>query len=155
MQPPSPALLPIRVPATVRRPSLPSSILPKLSRSLSSSSYTSSDLLSLIAHLRLLYRTEPSSEPLEGAVRSSELEEDLSVDPLHQHDAFERSWASTWLGLIVKRGEDWIDELDEEEGDQTEERERRVRLVEEAAGLVAHLSATSGSLFSFSSVQGG
>jgi hypothetical protein len=49
----------------------------------------------------------------------------------------------------VKRGEDWIEELEEED---EEERERRIRIVDEAAGLVAHLSATSGTLFFLPSI---
>ncbi|BGP15756.1 hypothetical protein JCM10213_007948 [Rhodosporidiobolus nylandii] len=134
--------------ARVRRPSLPSSVLPKLSRSLNTSGVTSDRLLSLIAHLRLLYATpntgdadaaQPSEDAVERARFSSELEEDPTVDPLHQHDAFERSWAVNWLGLIVKRGEDWVQEV---EGDE-EERQRRITIVDEAAGLLSHLTATS------------
>ncbi|GAA5849740.1 hypothetical protein JCM8547_000550 [Rhodosporidiobolus lusitaniae] len=145
--PPS-VLPPPHLKARVRRPSLPSSVLPKLGRGLTGSGVTSQQLLALIAHLRLLYAPEavgdsaqPSDEAVRGAKFSSEVVEDSAVDPLHQHDAFERSWAVNWLGLIVKRGEDWVVEA-EQEGNE-EERQRRVEITEEAAALVAHLTATS------------
>ncbi|GAA5968814.1 hypothetical protein JCM11641_000741 [Rhodosporidiobolus odoratus] len=140
--------------ARVRRPSLPSSVLPKLSRSLTASNVSSNDLLHLIAHLRLLYATpgdpstdsqelaaQPSPAAVEKAAFSSEVDEDATIDPLHQHDAFERSWATNWLSMLIKRGEDWVTEADQDGHD--EERQKRVEIVEEAAALLSHLTATS------------
>lgn len=46
-----------------------------------------------------------------------------------------------WLSLVVKRGEEWI-----EEATQEEEKDLRSEIVDQAAGLIAHLSATSGKL---------
>ncbi|GAA6027686.1 hypothetical protein JCM8097_007982 [Rhodosporidiobolus ruineniae] len=132
----------------VRRMSLPSSVLPKLSRSLSTSNLSSDRLLELLNHLRLLYATPASdgaAQPDEAAVRTShlahEVDEDPTVDPLHQHDAFERSWAVNWLSLVVKRGHEWVDEAQQEGND--DERQRRTRIVDEAASLVSHMTATS------------
>lgn len=138
----------------VRRLSLPTSVLPKLSRNLSSSNLTSQKILDLIQHLRTLYvnntsTTEedtslahPTEETARQAQFSSEVEEDETVDPLLHQDQFERSWAVNWLSLVVKRGEEWIEEA-QENGDE-EEKELRSEIVDQAAGLVSHLTATSG-----------
>ncbi|GAA6059620.1 hypothetical protein JCM10212_004123 [Sporobolomyces blumeae] len=137
----------------VRRLSLPTSVLPKLSRNLTNANVSSNRLLSLIDHLRLLYvpsatsstdpaadaLAHPSDEAVERSTFSSEVEEDESVDPLLHQDQFERSWAVNWLGLIVKRGEEWT----EEAGGDQDERELRTRIVDEAAALLSHLTATS------------
>ncbi|GAA5989056.1 hypothetical protein JCM5350_003642 [Sporobolomyces pararoseus] len=137
----------------VRRLSLPTSVLPKLSRNLSSSNLTSQKILDLIQHLRTLYvnntsTTEedtslahPTEETARQAQFSSEVEEDETVDPLLHQDQFERSWAVNWLSLVVKRGEEWIEEA-QENGDE-EEKELRSEIVDQAAGLVSHLTATS------------
>ncbi|GAA6013489.1 hypothetical protein JCM11491_006098 [Sporobolomyces phaffii] len=132
----------------VRRLSLPTSVLPKLSRNLSSSNLTSDKILDLIQHLRTLYATSTESDlahPTEEAARqaqfSSEVEEDETVDPLLHQDQFERSWAVNWLSLVVKRGEDWIEEA-QEAGDERE-KELRCEIVDEAAALVSHMTATS------------
>ncbi|GAA5924792.1 hypothetical protein JCM3775_005470 [Rhodotorula graminis] len=131
----------------LRRPSLPTSVLPKLGRSLSGE-LTTDRLLTLLAHLRLLYAAPPqdgAAHPDEETVQdwpySREVEEDDGVDPLHAHDAFERTWAVNWLNLVVKRGEGWMAEADEM-GDEGE-KEVRARIVEEAAQLVSLMSATS------------
>ncbi|GAA6020837.1 hypothetical protein JCM10207_001674 [Rhodosporidiobolus poonsookiae] len=131
----------------VRRPSLPTSVLPKLSRSVSAS-VTSDELLRLISHLRLLYATPntadpaaatPSQEAVERlAVHSTEVEESAYVEPLGAHDAFERSWAVNWLNLLLKRGESYIEEAEDDD-----EREKRCNIIDEAAALISHLSATS------------
>ncbi|GAA6001094.1 uncharacterized protein JCM10292_006371 [Rhodotorula paludigena] len=132
----------------LRRPSLPSSVLPKLGRSLGGpSSVDANHLLALIAHLRLLYASadEGAAQPSDSAVEttefSSEVEEDETVDPLHQHDAFERTWAINWLNLVVRRGEDWVQEAQDAGDDK--ERELRLRIVDEAASLVSLMTATS------------
>jgi len=133
----------------LRRPSLPTSVLPKLGRSLTGE-LTTDRLLTLIAHLRLLYAApqDGAAHPDEEAVQdwpySSEVEEDDGVDPLHAHDAFERTWAVNWLNLVVKRGEEWMQEAEDMGDDQ--EKEVRARIVEEAAQLVSLMSATSGAL---------
>ncbi|GAA5904222.1 uncharacterized protein JCM6883_006413 [Sporobolomyces salmoneus] len=133
----------------VRRLSLPTSVLPKLSRKLSSSNLTSKTILDLIQHLRTLYvapsqdsdLAHPTEETARQAQFSSEVEEDDSVDPLLHQDQFERSWAVNWLNLVVKRGEEWIEEA-EELGDEGE-KDLRMEIVDEAAALVSHLTATS------------
>ncbi|GAA5885747.1 hypothetical protein JCM6882_007552 [Rhodosporidiobolus microsporus] len=132
--------------ARVRRLSLPSSVLPKLSRSLTASNVTSEQLQALIAHLRLLYATanegddaQPSAAVVDSASFAHEQEEETFVEPLHAHDAFERTWAVNWLSVIVKRGEEWVEEVDGDEG----EKEKRGRIVDEAARLMSHLTATS------------
>lgn len=139
----------------LRRPSLPTSVLPKLGRSLSGE-LTTDRLLTLLAHLRLLYAAPPqdgAAHPDEETVQdwpySREVEEDDGVDPLHAHDAFERTWAVNWLNLVVKRGEGWMAEADEV-GDEGE-KEVRARIVDEAAQLVSLMSATSGASSRFSS----
>ncbi|BGO99371.1 S-adenosylmethionine-dependent methyltransferase [Rhodotorula toruloides] len=131
---------------TVRRPSLPSSVLPKLPRSLTNSDLSSDKLLSLIEHLRLLYapaddRAHPTEEEAHEAPFSHEVEEDDTVDPLWAQDAFERTWTVNWLNMVVRRGEDWIQEA-QDEGNNAE-KQLRVRIVDEAAGLVSLLTATS------------
>ncbi|GAA5941961.1 uncharacterized protein JCM15063_004257 [Sporobolomyces koalae] len=132
----------------VRRLSLPTSVLPKLSRNLSASNLTSQKILDLIQHLRTLYAADtdsslahPSQEAARQAQFSSEVEEDETVDPLLHQDQFERSWAVNWLSLVVKRGEEWIEEA-QENGDE-QERDLRCEIVDQAAGLVSHLTATS------------
>ncbi|BGP47713.1 hypothetical protein JCM10450v2_003578 [Rhodotorula kratochvilovae] len=131
----------------LRRPTLPTSLLPKLGRSLSGE-LTSDKLLTLIAHLRLLYAApegDSAAHPGEDAVEdwpfTSEVEEDDAIDPLHAHDAFERTWTINWLNLVVRRGEDWIAEA-EQDGDE-QEKEVRARIVDEAAQLVSLMTATS------------
>ncbi|GAA5920899.1 hypothetical protein JCM1841_002376 [Sporobolomyces salmonicolor] len=131
----------------IRRLSLPTSVLPKLSRSLTTSDISTTKLLELIHHLRLLYATpadssfaHPNDEAVGSSAYASEVEEDETVDPLHQHDAFERTWAINWLGLVVKRGEEWVAQASE---DDEEERDLRATIVDEAAALVSHLTATS------------
>lgn len=134
----------------VRRLSLPTSVLPKLSRNLSSSNLTSQKILDLIKHLRTLYvaasedsdLAHPTEEAARQAQFSSEVEEDETVDPLLHQDQFERSWAVNWLSLVVKRGEEWIEEA-HESGDERE-KELRSEIVDEAAALVSHMTATSG-----------
>ncbi|GAA5850912.1 hypothetical protein JCM3766R1_003999 [Sporobolomyces carnicolor] len=133
----------------VRRLSLPTSVLPKLSRNLSSSNLTSQKILDLIKHLRTLYvaasedsdLAHPTEEAARQAQFSSEVEEDETVDPLLHQDQFERSWAVNWLSLVVKRGEEWIEEA-HESGDERE-KELRSEIVDEAAALVSHMTATS------------
>ncbi|GAA5830828.1 hypothetical protein JCM11251_001090 [Rhodosporidiobolus azoricus] len=132
--------------ARVRRLSLPSSVLPKLSRSLTASNVTSDQLLDLVNHLRLLYadsseggEAQPSDDAVNRSAFAHEEEEETFVEPLHAHDAFERTWAVNWLSVIVKRGEEWVEEV---EGDE-EEKERRSQIVDEAASLMSHLTATS------------
>ena len=133
----------------IRRLSLPTSVLPKLSRNLSANNLTSQRILDLIQHLRTLYapsndttQAHPTDEEAKQAQFSHEEEEDETVDPLHQWDQLERSWAVNWLSLIVKRGEEWIEEAQENGTEQ--EKDLRCEIVDQAAGLVAHLSATSG-----------
>lgn len=135
------------MPVRVRRPSLPSSVLPKLSRSLTNSDLSSDKLLSLIEHLRLLYapaddRAHPTEQEAQEAPFSHEVEEDDTVDPLWAQDAFERTWTVNWLNMVVRRGDEWIQEAQEEGNDA--EKQRRVQIVDEAAGLVSLLTATSG-----------
>jgi hypothetical protein len=121
-----------------------------LSRNLSSSTLTSQKILDLIQHLRTLYVTttedsdlaHPTEEAARQAQFSSEVEEDETVDPLLHQDQFERSWAVNWLSLVVKRGEEWIQEA-EESGDERE-KELRTEIVDKAAALVSHMTATSG-----------
>ncbi|GAA5859956.1 hypothetical protein JCM1840_001815 [Sporobolomyces johnsonii] len=131
----------------IRRLSLPTSVLPKLSRSLTTSDLSSTKLLELINHLRLLYATpadssfaHPDDEAVGSSAYASEVEEDETVDPLHQHDAFERTWAINWLSLVLKRGEQWVADAPD---DDEQERDLRATIVDEAAALVSHLTATS------------
>ncbi|GAA5881901.1 hypothetical protein JCM16303_003458 [Sporobolomyces ruberrimus] len=131
----------------IRRLSLPTSVLPKLSRNLTSSTLTSQKILDLIQHLRTLYATptdslaHPTEEEARQAQFSSEVEESETVDPLLHQDQFERSWAVNWLSLVVKRGEEWIEEA--EQGGNEEEKALRSEIVDQAAALVSHLTATS------------
>lgn len=144
----------------LQRPDLPSHILPRLPRTLDGSELSSAHLLSLVDHLRLLYANnsdgdddsedrpeETAAQPSEEQVSQSNFAtttviEDETIDPLWQHDAFERTWTINWLNLLVRRAGEWADELDEDT-DQVE-LDRRYRLVDEAAGLVGVLTATSG-----------
>lgn len=140
-----------------RRPSLPSATLVRLPRSLNNShpKLSTTKLFSLVHHLRLLYSpnnnpasasAEPTAAETAAAVDSGYISEadESGISPnappaLGKHDAFERSYAKEWLLMMVKRGEEWIEES------EGEERERREELVEEAAGLVASLAETSAS----------
>jgi hypothetical protein len=109
---------------------------------------TSQKILDLIQHLRTLYATptdslaHPTEEEARQAQFSSEVEESETVDPLLHQDQFERSWAVNWLSLVVKRGEEWIEEA-EQRGNE-EEKALRSEIVDQAAALVSHLTATSG-----------
>lgn len=147
----------------LRRPDLPSHILPRLPRSLDSSDLSSEHLLSLVNHLRLLYASNESADDHDGdrdpaAVRSAQpsaeqvsasefqgvtVIEDETIDPLWQHDAFERTWTINWLNLIVRRGEEWTSEAEEAGGDNAQELQRRHDLVDQAASLVGVLTATT------------
>lgn len=152
----------------LRRPDLPSHILPRLPRSLDSSDLSSEHLLSLVNHLRLLYASNDSegdghhsdndsaavrsAQPSAEQVSASEFQgvtviEDETIDPLWQHDAFERTWTINWLNLIVRRGEEWTSEAEEAGGDDNaQELQRRHDLVDQAASLVGVLTATTGEL---------
>ena len=152
----------------LRRPDLPSHILPRLPRSLDSSDLSSEHLLSLVNHLRLLYASNESADdhdngndpaaavrsaqPSAEQVSASEFQgvtviEDETIDPLWQHDAFERTWTINWLNLIVRRGEEWTSEAEEAGGDDNaQELQRRHDLVDQAASLVGVLTATTGEL---------
>lgn len=147
----------------LRRPDLPSHLLPRLPRSLTDSQLTSTHLLSLVNHLRILYATtdsdadaedphaeeggnaavEPEKQVSQSSFEGITVIEDETIDPLWQHDAFERTWTVNWLNLLVRRGEEWNLEAEVEDLDQ-EEIERRHRLVDEAAKLVGVLTATTG-----------
>ncbi|GAA5863415.1 hypothetical protein JCM3774_005284 [Rhodotorula dairenensis] len=144
----------------LRRPDLPSHILPRLPRSLDGSELSSEHLLSLVDHLRLLYASNGSAaddadgaagtiaaQPSAEQVSASEFKgvtviEDETIDPLWQHDAFERTWATNWLNLIVRRGEEWTAEA-EHDADRADELQRRHDLVDQAASLVGVLTATT------------
>ncbi|GAA5990899.1 hypothetical protein JCM10908_000070 [Rhodotorula pacifica] len=144
----------------LRRPDLPSHILPRLPRSLDGSELSSEHLLSLVNHLRILYAStdEPgegehavdsetrSAQPSAEQVSASKFQgvtviEDETIDPLWQHDAFERTWTINWLNLIVRRGEEWT--LEAEAGGDAQELQRRHDLVDKAASLVGVLTATT------------
>ncbi|KWU42220.1 hypothetical protein RHOSPDRAFT_21605 [Rhodotorula sp. JG-1b] len=148
----------------LRRPDLPSHILPRLPRSLDSSDLSSEHLLSLVNHLRLLYASNESADdhhngndsaaavrsaqPSAEQVSASEFQgvtviEDETIDPLWQHDAFERTWTINWLNLIVRRGEEWTSEAEEAGGNNAQELQRRHDLVDQAASLVGVLTATT------------
>ena len=154
----------------LRRPDLPSHILPRLPRSLDSSDLSSEHLLSLVNHLRLLYASNGSADdhhngndsaaavrsaqPSAEQVSASEFQgvtviEDETIDPLWQHDAFERTWTINWLNLIVRRGEEWTSEAEEAGGNNAQELQRRHDLVDQAASLVGVLTATTGEFGEF------
>lgn len=140
-----------------RRPSLPTHVLPRLPRSLSNShpKLTVAKLSSLVNHLRLLYSpierpppdaTERTPIVTAGAVDSGYLSETEGeeLDPtaapeLGKDEAYERSFSKEWLLMLVRRSEEWFDEV------EGEERAQRERLVDEAAALVASLAETSAS----------
>ncbi|KDE05254.1 hypothetical protein MVLG_04389 [Microbotryum lychnidis-dioicae p1A1 Lamole] len=156
-----------------RRPSLPTSMLPTLPRSLvgHSESFPASKLLSLVAHLRLLYATPPP--PITRLVRrtpdsgyaspttassehehehahahaahacDSDLSDDEDVDDLGKDDQLERGYARSFLSSLIKKSDDWIREA-EVQADE-EEKSARCKVIDEAAALVAYLAETSAS----------
>ncbi|SCV74405.1 BQ2448_6837 [Microbotryum intermedium] len=146
-----------------RRPSLPTSMLPTLPRSLvgHSESFPASKLLSLVAHLRLLYATPPpptrsgrtttdsgyasttSSEHADEHACDSDLSDDEDVDDLGKDDQLERGYARSFLSSLIKKSDEWIREA-ESQGDD-EEKSARCNVIDEAAVLVAYLAETSAS----------
>ena len=129
-----------------RRPSLPTTILPRIPRSLAASSLSSAQLLRLLAHLRSLYSTttEPvaASSALDTDDDQYSTAEDEDGDPLGADSQFERSWTKQWIISLLRRASEWVE--DAQEG--SDERKQRMQVIDEAGQLVASLTETSGKL---------
>ncbi len=111
----------------------PSQFLPSLPRSTSGQPSTLSPLLSTrleecIAKLRILLL--PGLAGIDGAVvteGTSGGETDSLDEESRTHvgeavmDEFERSWAENWLNQVIRRGEAWLAELEEDGVDDTTE----------------------------------
>ncbi|KAK4698417.1 hypothetical protein P7C70_g7859, partial [Phenoliferia sp. Uapishka_3] len=129
---------------------LPTAFLPRLPRKLTDllTPHPSQHLLSLVDRLRKLYLTPATSSTGSPAHLDSgySSEDDACTAELAEaarhtkDDVFESAWAKEWLLQVVRRGQEWVELAD---GKDVEEEERRVRLVDEAAALVAALSETS------------
>ncbi|CDZ97449.1 Putative N2,N2-dimethylguanosine tRNA methyltransferase [Phaffia rhodozyma] len=127
----------------------PSLFLPHIGRDLSA--YSPVVLLGHTEHLRSIFlppvlgsgKEEPAVPPDSGyssdsEVPSSAYEEDL--DDALLNDEFEQNYARGWLTRIVKGGEVWIEES---EDDAQAEREAKERVVDAAASLLAIWSGTT------------
>jgi hypothetical protein len=68
-----------------------------------------------------------------SASKSTVTPEDEDEYEVLRNDEYEQGCARGWLVKIVKRGEEWIEEV-EDEGEEVEERLRREEVVEGAAG---------------------
>lgn len=123
-----------------RRPSLPTTVLPRLPRDISSSSIKTEELLRVVNHLTTLYTG--NSNDRAGATDYSTLSEDESsdFDALGPSSQFERGYTKSWLVSLLRKSESWIESCEE---DNVEERNLRTRVVEMAGQLVATLTETS------------
>ncbi|ORY49296.1 hypothetical protein BCR35DRAFT_310817 [Leucosporidium creatinivorum] len=129
-----------------RRPSLPTAILPKIPRNNLSSSLDTQELLRLVNHLTSLYTTTTTTTTTTTDSAYSDQVDELEIDPLGPDSQFERGWTKSWLVSLLRRAEDWVHELDEQEGGPNEqERKQRLQVVDQAGALVAALTETSAS----------
>ncbi|KAM0787896.1 hypothetical protein ACM66B_003945 [Microbotryomycetes sp. NB124-2] len=123
-----------------RRPSLPTTVLPRLPRELTTSA---SDLLKVVQHLTNLYSSVPNTVDDHAADKDfSTVSEDESRDwdALGAASQFERGYTKSWLVSLLRKSEAWIEHSPE--GDDNE-RALRTRVVELAGQLVATLTETS------------
>ncbi|KAK4053213.1 hypothetical protein OIO90_003987 [Microbotryomycetes sp. JL221] len=132
-----------------RRPSLPTTVLPRLPRDMSTM-VDSHQLLRVVNHLTSLYSTTSTvTTPNGGNNNSSTTTTDyttLSEDESNDFDAlgpssqFERGYTKSWLVSLLRKSEQWIEQCPE---DDDEELNLRTKVVELAGQLVATLTETS------------
>ncbi|KAK4047984.1 hypothetical protein OIV83_005018 [Microbotryomycetes sp. JL201] len=127
-----------------RRPSLPTTVLPRLPRELTTSA---SELLRVVQHLTSLYSNAPAQTTVSNDHKSATADDDFSTvseDESHDWDAlgassqFERGYSKSWLVSLLRKSEAWIDQCEDDN-----ERALRTRVVELAGQLVATLTETS------------
>lgn len=136
---------------------LPTAFLPRLiSKQILISSLT---ILIILNKLQSLYSIKSNKNKInkrnaQDSGYSSEVEdeggEDLTTTTetsgnLGKDDTYERTFTKEWLLKIIRRGEEWIEEVSSEEDYDLleEERNRRIFVVEQSSSLVASLSETS------------
>lgn len=121
----------------------PSAALPPLKRL---SNYSSVELAPLLKFLRTLYEAPVAgSKPAQDSGYASEASDDEDSspavkrgDPLEtlRADRFEKSVAMKWLVGLVARGEEWVEEVPEDDAEYTS----RSQTIEEAASLLSAIS---------------
>lgn len=101
----------------------------------------------MIRHLSGLYSNQSSSSAIDDhdddqlADLDDDDDDDDIPDPLGADSQFERGWSRSWLVALLRKGEEWVNEV-EESNDQ--ERQTRMQVIDEAGGKCAEL----GELFS-------
>lgn len=133
--------------------SLPSIFLPRLPKS----QYTlaplaAAEILGHIQTLQKLYLPPVVGLGPEGkdSGYSSEDEGDKQENNSKGYDEpFERDWAEKWLNGIVRRGEGWLEEVDDDEGvvedtANSRERLRRDQVMHAATAALGVMAGTSG-----------
>ena len=61
-------------------------------------------------------------------------DDDDIADPLGADSQFERGWSRSWLVALLRKGEDWVNEVQQETEEAEAERNLRMQVIDEAGG---------------------